>query len=150
MRSRALSLPCPFEVILTVVFGLTGAAQLVFGPSPNSSSAMMPDGFRILWMALILLGSVAILVGIYSKRVWGYVAEQLGLLSVGWSMIGYGVVVFGLQIQMGTLSASSALGGPLVMGIGIAYLWKRQQIWRRVRTIARAAEIHALKITKED
>ncbi|MGK8512162.1 hypothetical protein ACRS5S_30500 [Nocardia asiatica] len=130
----------PFEVVLCAVFGISMLLQCVYGPPPGSATAAMPSGFRTLWLVLMLVGCTATLVGVFARRVWGYLVEQVGLGALGWSLVAFGAQLMLLQIQHGTLGPATVLGGPLPIALGVAFLWKRRQVLRDVRTL------HGVKI----
>jgi hypothetical protein len=125
----------PFEVMLCTVFGISMLSQCFYGPSPGSATATLPPGFRVLWLILMLIGCVATLVGVYSPRVWGYLIEQIGLGALGWSLVAFGAQLLLLQIQHRTLSPAAMLGGPLPIALGVAFLWKRQQVLQDLKTL---------------
>jgi MFS family permease len=118
----------PFELILCAVFGLSGIMQLVFGPSAGSAASTMPSHWRMLWVGLMTIGCAVTLLGALVPWVWGYLVEQVGLAATGWSLIAYGCQILFLQIQSGTLTPFTVAGGPLVVALGLGFLWKRQQI----------------------
>ncbi|WP_039799463.1 hypothetical protein [Nocardia araoensis] len=125
----------PFEVVLCAVFGVSMLLQCVYGPPPGSATAAMPPGFRTLWLVLMVIGCLATLVGLFARRVWGYLVEQVGLGALGWSLVAFGAQLLLLQIQHRTLGAASILGGPLPIALGVAFLWKRRQVLQDVRTL---------------
>lgn len=125
----------PFEVTLCAVFGVSVAMQFFVGPPPGSMSATLPPGFRVFWLILMLIGCVTTLIGVYTPRLWGYLVEQIGLMALGGSLTAYGVQILLIQIQHHTLAPATALGGPLIIGLGVAFLWRRQQIQRDLRAL---------------
>ncbi|MEU7628762.1 hypothetical protein AB0C34_02085 [Nocardia sp. NPDC049220] len=133
----------PFEVVLCAVFGSSALLQCFYGQPSGSATATLSSGFRMLWLVLMLIGCVATLVGVFSARVWGYLIEQIGLGALGWSLVAYGAQLLLLQIQHSTLSPATVLGGPLPIALGVAFLWKRRQVWRDVKTL------HEVKLREE-
>ncbi|MGO4649783.1 hypothetical protein AB4305_33380 [Nocardia sp. 2YAB30] len=125
----------PFEVVLCVVFGASALLQFFHGAPPGSTAATLPPGFRLVWLVLMTAGCAFTLGGVLSRWVWGYLVEQIGLMATGWSLVAYGAQVLLLQIQRHSLSPATALGGPLVIGLGVAFLWKRQQVWNDVKSL---------------
>ncbi|MGW5727547.1 hypothetical protein [Nocardia beijingensis] len=130
----------PFEVVLCAVFGASMLLQCVYGPPPDSVFAAMPPGFRTLWLVLMLIGCTTTLVGLFARRVWGYLIEQVGLGALGWSLVAFGAQLLLLQLQHGTFGPPTVLGGPLPMALGLAFLWKRRQVLQDVR-ILRAVKL---------
>ncbi|MFF7941184.1 hypothetical protein ACFZC5_15835 [Nocardia gamkensis] len=130
----------PFEVVLCAVFGVSMLLQCIYGPPPASATTAMPSGFRTLWLVLMLIGCVATLVGLFARRVWGYLVEQVGLGALGWSLVAFGAQLLLLQIQHRTIGPATVLGGPLPIALGIAFLWKRRQVLQDVRAL-RAVKI---------
>ncbi len=133
-RKRTAPRRDPFEIAICVVLGLTSLAGMVTPPLEGSVAASLPTSWRLFWTGILLAGCVLTLVGALSKRVWGFRVEQIGLSAAGWSMIAYGVQVVAVQISRGTFS-SNVLGGPLVLGLGLAFLWKQQQIWKLMQRL---------------
>ncbi|MGK8523384.1 hypothetical protein ACRS6B_18335 [Nocardia asteroides] len=134
----------PFEVVLCAVFGVSMLLQCVYGPPPGSATAAMPSGFRTLWLVLMLLGCAATLAGLFARRVWGYLVEQIGLGALGWSLAAFGAQLLLLQIQHRSLSPATVLGGPLLIALGVAFLWKRRQVLQDVRTL------HAIQLREAE
>jgi hypothetical protein len=130
----------PFEVVLCAVFGISMVLQCVYGPPSGSAIAAMPSQFRTLWLVLMLIGCAATLAGVFARRVWGYLVEQVGLGALGWSLVAFGAQLLLLQVQHGTLGPATVLGGPLPIALGVAFLWKRRQVLQDVRML------HAVKI----
>jgi hypothetical protein len=129
----------PFEVVLCAVFGVSMLLQCIY-PPPASATTAMPPEFRTLWLALMLIGCVATLVGLFAQRVWGYLVEQVGLGALGWSLVAFGAQLLLLQIQHRTIGPPTVLGGPLAIALGVAFLWKRRQVLQDVRAL-RAVKI---------
>jgi len=125
----------PFEVVLCAVFGVSVLLQCFYGSPANSAAATLTPGLRILWLVLTLTGCLATLVGVFSRRVWGYMIEQIGLGALGWSLIAFGAQLLMMQIQLRTLSAATVLGGPLPIALGVAFLWKRRQVSQNLKTL---------------
>ncbi|MEU6582398.1 hypothetical protein [Nocardia sp. NPDC046763] len=125
----------PFEVVLCAVFGISGLLECCYGPPAGSATATLPPGFRTLWLALMLTGCLATLIGLWARRVWGYLIEQIGLGALGWSLIAFGAQLLLMQIQHRTLAAATVLGGPLPIALGVAFLWKRRQVLHDVKTL---------------
>lgn len=133
----------PFEVVLCAVFGMSALLQAIYGPPPGSATSSMPPGFRVLWLVLMLIGCLATLVGVFARRVWGYLVEQIGLGALGWSLMAFGAQLLAMQLQHRTLGPATILGGPLPIALGLAFLWKRRQVLQDVQTL------HAVKMKEE-
>ncbi|WP_330229427.1 hypothetical protein OHA40_25690 [Nocardia sp. NBC_00508] len=133
----------PFEVVLCAVFGVSALLQALFGPPAGSATSSMAPGFRTLWLVLLLIGCLATLVGLFARRVWGYLVEQIGLGALGWSLMAFGAQLLVLQFQQRTLGPATILGGPLPIALGLAFLWKRRQVLQDVRTL------HAVTMKEE-
>ncbi|MGQ4614742.1 hypothetical protein [Nocardia sp. R7R-8] len=125
----------PFEVVLCAVFGVSMLWQCVYGPPPDSATAAMPSGFRTLWLVLMLLGCATTLVGLFARQVWGYLVEQVGLGALGWSLVAFGAQLLLLQLQNRSFGAATFLGGPLLIALGVAFLWKRRHVLQDVRAL---------------
>ena len=125
----------PFEVVLCTVFGFSTLLQCCYGPPSGSAITTLPPGFRRVWLGLVLFGCAATLVGLFARRVWGYLIEQIGLEALGWSLAVYGVQLLLMQIQHRTLDPTTVLGVPLPIALGIAFLWKRRQVLQDVQAL---------------
>ena len=125
----------PFEVVLSLVFGVSSGLQVFVGPAPGSASASLPHTSLLAWLALVLFGAVLTLVGVFAKRRWGYLVEMVGLSAMGGALIAYGVQVILLQIERHGFTISSALGGPLIIGLGIGFYWKFWQVRGTVKRL---------------
>ncbi|MFI6365970.1 hypothetical protein ACIBG0_24800 [Nocardia sp. NPDC050630] len=125
----------PFEVVLCAVFGFSALLQCFYGAPPNSAVATLPPGLRILWLGLTLSGCLMTLVGVFARRVWGYLVEQIGLGAQGWSLFAFGTQLLMMQIHQQTISAATVLGGPLPIALGVAFLWKRRQVLQDLKTL---------------
>jgi hypothetical protein len=122
----------PFEIILSIVFGISAALQTVTGPPPGSTAATLSPGFRNLWLALVIGGAMATLVGVAARRNWGYLVEEIGLAAMGGALVAFGAQVLELQVEHHTLSPATVLGGPLTIALGAGFYWKWFQVWRTV------------------
>ncbi|WP_067886848.1 hypothetical protein [Nocardia vaccinii] len=125
----------PFEVVLCAVFGISVLLQCFYGSPANSAVATLPPGLRKLWLGLTLTGCLTTLVGVFARRVWGYLIEQIGLGALGWSLVAFGTQLLMMQIHQQTISAATILGGPLPIALGIAFLWKRRQVSQELKTL---------------
>ncbi|MGQ4597536.1 hypothetical protein [Nocardia sp. R6R-6] len=134
-RPKATTRHDPFEVVLCAVFGVSALLQAFYGPPAGSATSSMPTGFRRLWLVLLLVGCVATLVGVFARRVWGYLVEQIGLGALGWSLMAFGAQLLALQFQYRTVGPATILGGPLPIALGLAFLWKRRQVLQDVRAL---------------
>src|SRR5207253_2498162 len=83
----------PLEVMFLIVFLMSGGAQLVSGARPGSIDAVMPETFRLIWLLMLLIGTVISLVGIFwtGHKVVSMMIESVGLAWVSISLIIYGL-----------------------------------------------------------
>ncbi|WP_196054804.1 hypothetical protein [Nocardia aurantiaca] len=117
------------------MFGISALLQCFYGSPPNSAVENLPPGLRMLWLGLTLSGCLTTLVGVFARRVWGYLIEQIGLGALGWSLFAFGTQLLTMQIHQQTISAATVLGGPLPIALGVAFLWKRRQVSQDLKTL---------------
>ncbi|MFJ9369719.1 hypothetical protein ACIRRA_35620 [Nocardia sp. NPDC101769] len=125
----------PFEVVLCAVFGMSALVQCFHAGPANSVVAALPAGLRVLWLGLTLAGAVATLVGVFARRVWGYLVEQIGLGALGWSLVASGVQLSMMQVHRQSISAAAVAGGVLPVAVGVAFLWKRRQLLQDLKAL---------------
>ncbi len=126
----------PFEIFLSILFGLAGGLQLVYGAPPAATSAAVIDPTSLkVWLVLITAGCVTTLLGVAARRVWGYLAEQVGLAASGVALLAYGVQVTLIQVERGLLSPVTLTGGPLLALLGVSFLWKMNQVKRNLAAL---------------
>lgn len=124
----------PFEVIFSAVFAVSGAVQLVSGAVPGSMAELLPGWYRYVWLAMVTLGSVSVLAGVYWRnRVSGLFIESWGLSAVAISVAFYGSGIMYVTIQSG--NGASVLAGPLTIALGLAFWWKRVQLRRVIKEL---------------
>lgn len=138
--ARKRSLYDPFEITIAVVFGISTGMQFLFPPPPaGAAAAAQPQDLHNLWLALTLIGSLLILIGIAVRRVWGYIVEQVGLMTVGGTLVALGGQVLQFQIQHHLLSPATVTGGPLLIALGFGFLWKRYQVNQVIKAVSGVA-----------
>jgi hypothetical protein len=125
----------PFEIVLYAVFGISVLLQCYHRSPPNSAIATLPPELRMLWLGLTLTGCLVTLVGVFARRVWGYLIEQIGLGALGWSLIAFGTQLLIMQIHRQTISAATVLCVPLPIALGVAFLWKRRQVLQELKAL---------------
>ncbi len=81
-------------------------------------------------------GCLTVIVGLLSPYVWGYLVEQVGLVAVGGALISYGIQITLIQIQHHLLSPVTIAGGPLLICLGMGFIWKMNQVKRDVDVLA--------------
>lgn len=123
----------PFELLLSLVFAMLAAVNFFVPPRAGSSANLIPEPYRVVIYILIIVGALCVAVGMFSPRVWGYVVEQIGCLAVGWSLIIYALHTTLLLWQADMLRPSALTGSLMLFTLGVAYIWKRQRIWRDVK-----------------
>ncbi len=118
----------PFEIMLSCVFALSGTYQLLSNETPNAVNAMLPPGFRYLWLGMIVAGSLAVLFGVYWRNViTGMYVESVGLLAVSCATAIYGSLIMVASIQLHSI-AGMLLSSPMTLAIGLAYYAKYRQV----------------------
>lgn len=135
MKSFAPNQYSPFEIGLSILFGISGMAQLFVGPPVGSSSALLPLPFRVIWLIMMIVGCLLTLWGVSVDKVWGYIVERIGLLATGWSITIFGLAILYVQLMRGNFTPSMIIGGPLTMGLGIMFLAKARQVRRILRSL---------------
>lgn len=127
----------PLEVMFLVVFIMSGSAQLVSGARPGSIDMVMPESARLIWLLMLLIGSVLSLSGIFyhGHKVTAMMIESVGLAWVSISLIIYGGAAIVAVSMSDQQVASGSLGGPMIIVLGIAFGWKRHRIQRLVNRL---------------
>ncbi|MEU6582436.1 hypothetical protein [Nocardia sp. NPDC046763] len=120
---------------MCAVFGISALVQCFRGAPVNSAVATLPAGLRMLWLGLTLAGAVVTLVGVFARRVWGYLVEQIGVGALGWSLVASGARLSMMGFHQRTISAATVLGGVLPVAVGVAFLWKRRQLLRDLKML---------------
>lgn len=125
----------PFEVIFSAVFAVSGVAQLIQGPTPGAAAELLPGWFRVLWLVMLIAGSLAILFGVYYRDpVTSMFTESVGLLAVALSLLVYGSGIIWVSWDGGP-GAGSVMAGPMTLVLASAFYWKRRQILRATREL---------------
>lgn len=125
-RQPLLSGRHPFEVFLLCMCAGSGIPLAFGAPRPGSINDVLPEALAVGWGLALAIGSVVALTGIWWRnRVSGIILEQIGLVSVGWAAIIYGVAVV---IFAGWAAAFPAT---FVLGFGVACLVR----WRQLQKI---------------
>lgn len=137
----------PFELLLSLVFAMLAISGLLIPPAPGSSANLIPEPYRIVVYVMIIGGGLCVAVGMLAPKVWGYLVEQIGCLAVGWSLIIYAVHTTLLLWQADRIAPRTMTGSVMLLALGVAYLWKRQRIWRGLKGL-RVAE-NRIKAIKE-
>lgn len=136
-RAAAVDLPSsrhPFELFTLGLCAFVGLPLLVGEARPGSISALLPPWAGDVWGAMLVVGALVALLGIYWRnRVTGIVLEQIGLMSVGLGALFYTLVVV-IQNGVPALYATIFVGG-----FGTSCLWRYFQLARFLKTLRKAA-----------
>lgn len=91
-RVRKALIETPFEVLIFVVFVVSGAYQLFHGvkASPPTVTALIPYWLLVTWESTLVFGGLVGLVG--RLRAWWQV-ERAGLVMIGPAAIAYGLAI---------------------------------------------------------
>lgn len=127
----------PLEVMFLIVFVMSGSAQLISGARPGSIDVVMPEMFRLIWLLMLLIGSLTALTGIFyhGHRVTGMMIESVGLAWISISLIIYGAAAMVAVSISDQAVVSGSLAGPMIIVLGIAFGWKRHRIQRLVNRL---------------
>lgn len=109
---------------------LQGFAVLVGAARPTSIEQAVPLALRVVWAGLLLVGGVAVLIGLYwpGSPLTGVEIKRPGLVAVGGAALAYGVAL----VPFGAAGMVVAIAN---MSFAIACAVRVRQVTRRVRTV---------------
>lgn len=99
----------PFEAFLLAVLVLQGALVLGGVSRPASIVSLLPNGFRIVWAGLMLVGGVLSLAGLYwpGSQFTGCEVKRVGLIASGFGALAYAVALLSIG-QSAWVAASTS------------------------------------------
>jgi hypothetical protein len=101
----------PRAVFILALSVFTALLALAFNFAPGSLESVLPRWGVAVWGALLGVGSVVTLAGMYFQTINGIIAEQVGSIMVGVTTIYYAVLAFW------------TVGGDAVQIVGIILAW---------------------------
>lgn len=121
----------PFETYLLLLAAVSGLPLLFGRPNSASIAATLPPPLVAGWGAMLVLGSLLALVGLYwrGRKSTGLVLERTGLVGVGGASIVYAGSV--LLVAPGFTGAFAAC---ITAGFGVACLIQARRIAARLRS----------------
>lgn len=132
-KQAAVDLPSsrhPFELFTLALCAFVGLPLLLDEARPGSVAELLPDWASDIWGAMLVLGAIVALAGIYWRnRVTGIVLEQVGLAAVGGGAIFYAMVVY---VGIGTRGLYAII---FIFGFGISCIWRYFQLARYLGTL---------------
>lgn len=108
----------PRAVFILALSVFSGAVALTRDAAPDSLEALLPGWGVTLWSALLAVGSLMTLVGMYFQSVNGIIIEQVGSITVAAATIFYSTL------------ALMVVGPNVVQSVGIILAWGLASIVR--------------------
>jgi hypothetical protein len=124
--------PNPFEAYMFAACVVQGAALLTGAARPTSIEQALPLQLRVVWATLLLLGGVAVLVGLYwpGSPMTGVEIKRPGLVAVGGAALAYGLAL----LPFGAAGMVVAIAN---VSFALACAVRVWQVTRRVRAVRR-------------
>lgn len=123
----------PFEIMFSAVMLISTLVQLGFGAVPGSLALLLPSWARIAWLLTVLVGCVAVLVGVFWRdAITGMFIESVGLSAVSMSIITYSLGIFVVTADDG---GRGVLSAALTLMFGVAFGWKYVQLRAAIRRL---------------
>lgn len=123
----------PFEVSALAACAFAGGVMAAGGIRPRSIVTGLPEPLLTVWLALIAVGGVIGLLGVYWR---GSVDDGLLIELVGVSMIAAACTLYVAALFAGNPVATAFGAAGLLSGIAAGAWWRAAQCWsdwRRVR-----------------
>lgn len=121
----------PFETYLLCLAAVSGVPLLFGKANSGSMAAAMPEPAVLAWGAMLVLGSLLALVGLYwhGKSATGLLLERTGLVGVGGAAIIFSAVAL---LSVGLDATFSAC---ITAGFGLACFAQARRISHRIRLV---------------
>lgn len=129
---RPIGPPNPFEAYLLIACLIQGLAVLTRQAKPTSIEGALSPFLLLLWAALLTLGGVLALAGLFwpGDPFTGVEVKRVGLVAVGFGTLAYGVALT-------TLGAPGIVVALSNLGFAAACAVRCWQIGRRLRELRR-------------
>lgn len=126
--------PDPRALFLLVMCVISGVPLIFADAAPRSVVAQLDDPWVVAWGVLLVGGAAVTLWGALRQTVNGVIAEQVGSVGLGAACLIFAVAVFGYT------GWSGSVAGLLILGFGIASLWRFGQLVGYLRAVEHIAQ----------
>ena len=112
----------PMEVMFLVLIMFSTLLQLAGNTQPTSIALLLPSAFRTTWLVIMMLGSVAALLGVFWPRrfVDGILLEITGLTAVSFAVVIYGAAQM-VAVTINHAALGGLMSGALTILLGLAF-----------------------------
>jgi hypothetical protein len=124
--------PDPRALFLLAMCVISGVPLVFADAAPRSVVANLDDPWVIAWGVMLVGGAGLTLWGALRQTVNGVIAEQVGSVGLGFACLIFSLAVFGYNGWAGSVAAL------LILGFGLASLWRWGQLVAYVKSIEKA------------